>query len=239
VRRGAAWPAERPSSWLVVREAVSRWQVAHRRAVMVAKRRRRCPQEHGWGGPAGALGMVAQEVRMPAVPSSACRGPGPASGVHCLVRVSSSTRACPRGCCPVSGVGVWASRCPVSGVQRGCPVSVGFRVHCVRPGGCGEVAVGRQPHGWDGRRRRGRLRCPRPVRRRPGSEPGGRARRRPCWASGGVGLDLAVVGGGWVVARSSAWATRIGWMCWGIVRWVASRGAQRGSDYPAWSSCED
>jgi hypothetical protein len=121
VRRGAAWPAERPSSWLVVREAVSRWQVAHRRAVMVAKRRRRCPQEHGWGGPAGALGMVAQEVRMPAVPSSACRGPRPASGVHCLVRVSSITRACPRGRCPVSGVGVWASRCPVSSVGVRCP----------------------------------------------------------------------------------------------------------------------
>jgi hypothetical protein len=28
-----------------------------------------------------------------------------------------------------------------------------------------------------------------------------------------------VVGGGWVVARSSAWATRIGWMCGGIARW--------------------
>jgi hypothetical protein len=106
VRRGAAWPAERPSSWLVVREAVSRWQVAHRRAVMVAKRRRRCPQEHGGvaqRAPAGHGGPGGADA---AVPSSACRCPRPASGVQCLVRVSSSTRACPRGRCAVSGAGV-------------------------------------------------------------------------------------------------------------------------------------
>jgi hypothetical protein len=162
VRRGAAWPAERPSSWLVVREAVSRWQVAHRRAVMVAKRRRRCPQDTvGWPS-ARPLGMVALEVRMPAVPSSACRCPRPASGVQCLVRVSISTRPCPRGRCPVSSVGV---RCPVSSV--GCPVSVGSRVHRIRPGGCGG---GR----WAGSRMAGMagvgvvaLPCPRPVGRRP------------------------------------------------------------------------
>jgi hypothetical protein len=41
-----------------------------------------------------------------------------------------------------------------------------------------------------------------------------------CWVSGGIGLDLAVVvGGGWAVARSTAWATRIGWMGAGIARW--------------------
>jgi hypothetical protein len=28
-----------------------------------------------------------------------------------------------------------------------------------------------------------------------------------------------VVGGGWAVARSTAWATRIGWMGAGIARW--------------------
>jgi hypothetical protein len=119
-------------------------------------------------------------------------------------------------------------------------VSVGSRVHCVRPGvGRGGAGAGSRMAGMAGV---GVVACG--VHGQfvvgPGRslavEPG----RRLCWASGGVGLDLAVVvGGGWVVARSSAWATRIGWMCWGIVRWVASRGAQRGSDYPAWSSCED
>jgi hypothetical protein len=79
---------------------------------------------------------------------------------------------------PLSGVRCGRLSVQMSGVQRGCPVSVGSRVHCVRPGGCGGVAVGRQPHGWDGRRRRGRLPCPRPVRRLPGSEPGGRGWRR-------------------------------------------------------------
>jgi hypothetical protein len=74
--------------------------------LMVAKRRRRCPKEQ-LGGPArGPLGMVAQELRMPAVPSSACRCTRLASGVQCLVRVSSIKRACPRGRCPVSGAGV-------------------------------------------------------------------------------------------------------------------------------------
>jgi hypothetical protein len=43
--------------------------------------------------------------------------------------------------------------------------------------------------------------------------PGGRGWRRPCWASGSVGLDLAVVvGGGWAVARSIAWPTGRGRM---------------------------
>jgi hypothetical protein len=176
VRRGAAWPAERPSSWLVVREAVSRWQVAHRRAVMVAKRRRRCPQEHGGvaqrapaghGGPGGAeAGRAFVSV---SVSSASVRSPVSGAGVQhhaCL-----STR-------PLSGVRRGRLSVQMSGVQRGCPVSVGSRVHCVRPGGCGGVAVGRQPHGWDGRRRRSRLPCPRPVRRLPGSEPGGRGWRR-------------------------------------------------------------
>jgi hypothetical protein len=129
--------------------------------------------------------------------------------------------------CPASSVPVHAAAvpCPVRASERPdvrcpawCPVSVGSRVHCVRPGGCGGVAVGRQPHGWDGRRRRGRLPCPRPVVGCPGRNlaveagAGLRGQRR-------VGLDLAVVvGGGWAVARSTAWATRIGWMDAGIAR---------------------
>ena len=232
MRRGAAWPAERPSSCLVVREAVSRWQVASPPSLMAAGRCRRRPQEHGWGPSGRALGVVAQEVRMPAVPSSPCRRPRPASGVHCLVRMSSVTRACPRG--PLSGV-----RCGCPGVQmsgvRSCPVSVGFRVRWVRP-------RGRGARRWAGSRMAGMAgsawspAVPRPVRRLPGSEPGGWARHRPCWASGGVGFDLAVVGA--VVGRGQV--DRVGDQdrldVGGPL--VASRGARRGSDYPAWSSCE-
>ena len=88
---------------------------------MVAKPRRRCPQEHGGVASARPLGMVAQEVRMPAVPSSACRCPRPASGVQCLVRVSSITRACPRGRCPVRASERPDVRCPVSSVGVRCP----------------------------------------------------------------------------------------------------------------------
>jgi hypothetical protein len=127
--------AERPSSWLVVREAVSRWQVAHRRAVMVAKRRRRCPQQHG--------GVVAQRGRWAWWP------PGGTDASRAIVSVpvsSASVRS------PVSGAGVQHHAClstrplssvrcgrlsvQMSGVQRGCPVS-GVDVRCGRPGGCG------------------------------------------------------------------------------------------------------
>jgi hypothetical protein len=188
VRRGAAWPADRAAGWSCGRQSrAGRWPTTepswlpspagavHRNTV-------------GWPS-ARPLGMVAQEVRMPAVPSSACRCLRPASGVQCLVRgvqhhACLSTRLsgvrCGRLSVQMSGV-----RCPVSGVQRGCPVSVGSRVHCVRPGGGGGVAVDRQPHGWDGRRQRDRLPCPRPVRRLPGSEPGGRGWRRSAGSAEG------------------------------------------------------
>ena len=180
MRRGAAWPAERPSSWLVVREAVSRRQVAHRRAVMVAKRRRRCPQDTvGWPS-ARPLGMVALEVRMPAVPSSACRCPRPASGVQCLVRVSISTHACPRGRCPVSSVGVrcpWVPASTVSGRE-------------VVEGGGGQAAawLGWPASAWS----------PALSTASSSSARVGAWRSRLAQAvlvSGGVGLDLAVVVG--------------------------------------------
>jgi hypothetical protein len=52
------------------------------------------------------------------------------------------------------------------------------------------------------------------------SEPGDRAWRRPCWVSGGVGLDVAVVVGVvWAVASSTAWLTRVGRMRARIARW--------------------
>jgi hypothetical protein len=236
VRRGAAWPAERSSSWLVVREAVSRWQVAHRRAVMVAKRRRHCPQEHGG---------VAQ--RAPAGRG----GPGGADAGRAFVSVSVSSASVRS---PVSGAGVPASRVPVQAAAVRCPVRASERpgVRCPawvssvrgfpRPlcptGRLWKGRWGRQPHGWDGRRRRGRRPCPRPVRRLLGSEPGGRGWRRPCWASGGVGLDFAVVVG---AGRGSGWVDRVGNRDGldgrGDRPLVASRGAQRSGDYAAWSSC--
>jgi hypothetical protein len=202
VRRGAAWPAERSSSWLVVREAVSRWQVAHRRAVMVAKRRRRCPQDR-WGGPAhacrawwprrcGCRPCLRQRVGV--------LGQRPESSVWC---------GCPASRVPVHAAAV---RCPVRASERPgvrCPAWVssvrGFPRPLCPTGRLWRGRWGRQPHGWDGRR--GRRPCPRPVRRLPGSEPGGRGWRRPCWASGGVGLDFAVVVG---AGRGSGWVDRVG-----------------------------
>jgi hypothetical protein len=59
-----------------------------------------------------------------------------------------------------------------------------------------------------------------------------------CWVRGGVGLDLAVVRGRWL---GSGWVDRVGDRDGldgrGDRPLVASRGAQRGGDYAAWSSC--
>src|SRR5215207_182115 len=72
------------------------------------ERRRRRPQEHGWASQPAVARRGGQEVRMPAVPSSACPRPRPASGVQCPVsgvqcQRPVSTLACPRDGCPVSG----------------------------------------------------------------------------------------------------------------------------------------
>jgi hypothetical protein len=167
VRRGAAWPAERLSSWLVVREAVSRWQVAHHRAVMVAKRRRRCPQEHGGVAqrtPAGAwwprcgcrpclrqrVGVLGQRPESSVwCGCPASRVPVRAAAVRCPVRASER----PDVRCPVSSVGVrcpWVPASTVSGRE-------------VVEGGGGQAAawLGWPASAWS-------LPCPRPVRRLPG-----------------------------------------------------------------------
>jgi hypothetical protein len=218
VRRGAAWPAERSSSWLVVREAVSRWQVAHRRAVMVAKRRRHCPQEHGG---------VAQ--RAPAGRG----GPGGADAGRAFVSVSVSSASVRS---PVSGAGVPASRVPVQAAAVRCPVRAserpgvrcpawvssvrGFRVHCVRPGGCGRgggadsrmagmagVGVVAGPvHGQfvgcSGRNL---------------AVEAGVGRAGPAEASAWTSPSWWELVG--VVAGSTAWGTGMGWMGAGIARW--------------------
>ena len=125
----------------------------------------------------------------------------PASGVQCL-----------GGCLSVQMSGV---RCPawVSGVR-------GFPRPLCPAGRWWRVAVGRQPHGWDGRRQRGRLPCPRPVRRLPGSEPGGRGWRR----SAGQRRDRLGLGRRRRRWLGSGWVDRVGDQDWlggrgGIARW--------------------
>src|SRR5512132_2549705 len=51
-----------------------------------AERRRRRPPEHGWASQRRSLGVVAQEVGMPAAPLSPGPRPRPVSGVRCPVR---------------------------------------------------------------------------------------------------------------------------------------------------------
>jgi hypothetical protein len=214
VRRGAAYPAERPSSYQARQQAVLRRQLAHRRAVMVAKCPRRCLHQHHLGGPRASAGpggpggvdagrafvSVSTSVQCPVQTSSL-----PA----CLSTLSTrlvSTVRCGRLSVRVSGV-----RCPLwlSGVgafpRPLCPTGVrSWR-----------AAVGQAAAWLDGRGRRARSLCPRPVRRNRGSR-----RRRPRWVRGGVGLDSAVVvGGGGGVARSTAWPTRIGRMRRGSPGW--------------------
>jgi hypothetical protein len=79
MRQGAAWPAKRPSSRLVVRE-----------------------HKHGWRLSVRSLGVVAKEVRMPAVLSSPCPRSRPVSSVRCERPVSHGS--CPSDRCPVRGV---------------------------------------------------------------------------------------------------------------------------------------
>ena len=125
------------------------------------------------------------------------------AGVRCPV---SDVRCeqCPR--LPVHGTGV---QCPVRASER---PGVSVQVSAVRrpvsaSGVCAlprplcpadvrswSAAVGRQPYSWDGRGRRGRPLRPCPARGLPESAPRARSWRRRCWASRGVGLDLAVVG---------------------------------------------
>ena len=116
MRRGAAWPpAARPSSCVAVQPAVSRWQVPHRRAVMVAERRVCRPQQHG----------SPSHRALVALSASTCPASGrPVSGVR---HVSSVRRPVhvqrPRAWCPRVRYPVPCPR-PVSSasVRHPCPL---------------------------------------------------------------------------------------------------------------------
>jgi hypothetical protein len=160
---------------------------------------------------------------MPAAPSSPCPSPRPASGVQCGVR-------CER---PVSRLPVHrtAVQCPVRASERPgvhCPASgVGVRCLCVaasavsgrsevleRGGGAGSRMAGMAGVGVVARWVHARLVvC---LRRRLVLEAG----------AGGAGPAEASVwtwpsssGGGWAVASSTAWPTRIGRVHVRIIRW--------------------
>jgi hypothetical protein len=136
VRPGAAWPpAERPSSWLVVRGG------SPALAGGPAPSRHGCqaPQKLSTGtrfvGPArGRWAWPRRCGRQPCL----CHGVrvlDPASGVQCPVRASRVHACLSRR--PVSSVRCGSERPgvrrPVSSVQCGRPVSVRSRVRCVRP----------------------------------------------------------------------------------------------------------
>jgi hypothetical protein len=203
MRRGAAYPAERPSSYPARQQAASRRQLAP----PPSRHGRQALQALSTGTPLGspARGRWAWWprrcgrwlcLRQPAH----FLGQRPASSVRCGHPIS--TRVCPRGRCPESGAGV---RCP------GVPASAVSD----RGGRRGGWRLGRQPRGRNGRGRRARPPCPRPVRRNRGIEAA-----QAVLGQGGVGLDSAVVvGAGGVVARSTAWPTRIGRMRARIASW--------------------
>jgi hypothetical protein len=172
MRRGAAWPAERPSSRLVVRE--------HKHGLGVSG----CGRwRGGQGGPDTSCAVVT--------------GSAFVSGIRCPV--SGATVRWSTGPVQVTGVRcgrlsvqVSTVRPPASGVR--CPwvaasaVSNGNEV-------VGVVEAGSRMAGM-ARGRRGRPPCPRRRVVCPRLEPGIRSWRRPCWASGGSTLDLVVVVGG-------------------------------------------
>jgi hypothetical protein len=196
---------------------------------MVATRRRRCPQRTRLGADEQRrpLGVVARRcgcrLCLHHRVGVLVRRPVSGAGVQCP-RVPVQATTVQR---PVRRLGVHVSdvRCPawVSGVRAFprplCPTGKSWR-----------VAVGQTPWlGWPGSAWSPAVSTA--GSSSAGSEPGGRGWRRP-------GLDLAVVvRGGWAVARSTAWQTRRGRMRARIAL-LASRGAQRGGDYAAWSSCE-
>jgi hypothetical protein len=118
VRRGAPWPTNRPSSCLVVREAVSRRQIASR------------PSLHG--SPAQQAPSTGTRLGVPARDRSAwwprgagCR-PCRRHSVRVLGQRPASSVRCERQCPRVSARSVSGVRCPVRASERlgvQCPMS--------------------------------------------------------------------------------------------------------------------
>jgi hypothetical protein len=96
VRRGAAWPTKRPSSCPVLRQASCALAGGlSAEPTGAAERRRHRPQQHGPASSGRPLGVVAQHVRMPAVPCHPVRvlGQRPRVRVQCPLW-ASSVHAC-------------------------------------------------------------------------------------------------------------------------------------------------
>jgi hypothetical protein len=145
-RRGLA--VERPSSWRWCegQSRTGRWPTAEPSWLPSAAGAGHS-NTVGWPS-ARPLGVVAQEVRMPAVPSSPCRCPRPASGVRRPVSGADSVHAC-LSTRPLSSVRCGRLSVQVSGVRRGRPMSVGSASAVSDRGVVGRVAVG-QAAAWLG-----------------------------------------------------------------------------------------
>jgi hypothetical protein len=198
MRRGAAWPAGRPSSYSARQQAVSRRQMA----LPPSRHGRQAPQALSIGIPLGgpARGRWAWWPRrcgrrraFVSVSTSSASGRRPVSGAG----VQS-----PRESVQATGVQcpVRASGCPASGVHCGRLVSVRSRVRCVRPGRGrgGRRWAGSRVLGWPGSACRPP--CPRPPRRN---------RDRGCAGRAGSG-------------EASAWTRLSFWVVAMVVgRWLA------------------
>ena len=119
------------------------------------------------------------------------RVPIQTTGVQCPVRASER----PGVRCPVSGVRAFPRPlCPAE--VRSCSAAVGQAAARLGWPGSAWSPAASTTGSWSARVGAWRSKL-----------------ARPCWASGGIGLDLAVVvEGGWAVARPTAWPTRIGGM---------------------------
>jgi hypothetical protein len=196
VRRGAAWPAERSRSRLVVGERKHGWASQH----AVARR-------GGQGGPDAGCAVVT----VSAFPSGVRR---PMSDVRCPV--SGASVRCSAG--PVQVTGIRCGRLSqVSSVQ--CPASVVFDGNEVvgHGGGAGSRTAGMAGAGVVAPPcPRRRVVCPR-LKRPSRLAQAVLGQRR-------VGFDLVVVGGGWQWARSTGWPTGRGGMRARIARRSAAGG---------------
>ena len=207
MRQGAAWPdgaTEQLPGAAVGASRAGRWP--HRRAVLGCRASQAPSTRTPPRRPAGGRSGGGQGVRMPAMPSSPCPRPRPAS-THPVSNVRRgrpvSTRAMSTRPVSSSRPGV---RCPVSGVR--CPGSVRSASAVFEPGEFAERGAAAGRHTADGRSRRGRP----AVSTTGSSSPPGRTLagswRRLRWASAGIGLHLVVVGGLGQRPGATAWPTK-------------------------------